>query len=420
MLGTNAGSVDLVKYARANGAYVLVADYLPPERSEAKQFADEALLVSTAETETLVNLVNERHIDCVYSGISEFNLLQAMAVANKCNLPFYCTKEQWDTIEIKSNFRRLCDQHQVPAPKTWYVGDSVEDALASIVQFPVVVKPVDGSASTGVFKCFDQDEFTTKAPESKRLSKSGLIIVEELVVGYEFTAHYTIHRGKASLSCIDNRYPVAVHEGAVTTIPAGRIYPSLFIDEFVKAVNPSMVELCESIGLENAVIFIQGLYNPETQRFAVFEAGLRGAGECPNRFIKRTVGIDYAEMLLDSMLAPQALSQDWPDDPYLAGKSCGCVSFVTRHGVVGSIDGLQQTLQALPDIVDHEVRYPVGSETPDTDTLRQLAIRFFLLCDNREKMAEDVAYINSHVSMVDTNGQSMTISLDPERLFGLE
>ena len=41
VLGTNVGSIDIVKYARANGAYVIVTDNLPPALSPAKGYANE-------------------------------------------------------------------------------------------------------------------------------------------------------------------------------------------------------------------------------------------------------------------------------------------------------------------------------------------------------------------------------------------
>ena len=42
VLGSNVGSVDIVKYARKNGAFVYVADYFPKKKSLAKLFADNA------------------------------------------------------------------------------------------------------------------------------------------------------------------------------------------------------------------------------------------------------------------------------------------------------------------------------------------------------------------------------------------
>ena len=56
LLGTNGGTTDMVNYARSQGAYVIVTDNLPPEKSAAKLIADEAWPVDTADVDTLEKL----------------------------------------------------------------------------------------------------------------------------------------------------------------------------------------------------------------------------------------------------------------------------------------------------------------------------------------------------------------------------
>ena len=107
VLGSNVGSKDIVNYAKANGAYTIVADYLPKEKSEAKNYCDEDVLISTGDTEKLIEYISENHIDGVLAGIHEFNLIQAMKLCEKFSFPFYCNKKQWDLMQMKQNFHRL-------------------------------------------------------------------------------------------------------------------------------------------------------------------------------------------------------------------------------------------------------------------------------------------------------------------------
>lgn len=416
MLGSNVGAVEMIRYAKENGAYTIAADYYSADRSAAKREADEAALISTADEEALGHLIEERHIDGVLSGISEFNILKAMSLSRRYGLPFYCTIEQWNCIEHKEKFRRLCDENGVPCPKTYFVGSDLENADRAGFQYPLVLKPVDACASKGVFICEDEYELMAHYKEALGSSESGLVIIEEFVKGNEFTAHYTVCNGKASLSCIDNRYPVAVHEGKVTTIPAARIYPSTYIDEYIEKVNPHMLKLCENLGLRNGVLFVQGIHDPETGNFWIFEAGLRSAGEAPNRFISKINGIDYFHLLVDTALLGRGTVDISKDDPYMAEKCCGIVSFVAKHGVVGKIEGLEEAIAATASVVGYESRYPVGYETPDTDTLRQLMIRFVMICDSREQMYRDVKYLNEHISVLNKQGEDMVIRLEPERI----
>ena len=124
-------------------------------------------------------------------------------------------------------------------------------------------------------------------------------------------------------------------------------------------------------------------------------------------------------MVLDSMV----LGHDkipWQDDVTLSGKTCAVVSLVGRHGTVEKVQGIEDVLEAFPEIIECEIRYPEGSTIPDTDTLRQLAVRFFIVCNDREQLANIINKINERVSVVDKDGNSLVVTFDPERVFGLE
>lgn len=420
MLGSNAGSADIVRYAKGEGAFVAVADYLSKEHSEAKLYADEALRVSTADVDALCEYVNNKGIDAVIAGISEFNLLKAMEVSEKCGLRFYCTRKQWERVGTKHGFRMLCQEVGVPVPETFYIGNDLNAALSSTSSYPAVVKPVDCGASRGVFICESREELERCAPLSAKESGCGEIIVESFFSGDEFTAHYVVCDGKASLLCVDNRYPVAVNEGRVTTIPAARVYPALFADEYVGMVNDALCRLCESIGLKNAVVFVQGFYNRDTKNFVIFEAGLRSAAELPNRLIRHALGKDYMAFLLDSMLLDDATYEECDDDYRLDGTACACVSFVAKGGTVYKIDGLDEVVGKLDSIIETEVRYKEGDVMPSGDTLNQLALRFYLCCKSREEMAKDIAVINETVDMLGSDGSSLVLKFEPSRLYGLD
>lgn len=419
VLGSNIGATDIVRYAKENGAMVMVADYYPPERSAAKRIADKTYLISTQELGKLKQLVEQEQIDGVLAGISEFNLKLAMELARQCKMPFYCTREQWDSVANKDMFRELCNKHGVPCPKTYYTGTKLSEVDWGEVLFPVVIKPVDAVSSIGVHICENEKDLLEHEKDTLSKSSAGRMIVEEFINGEEFTAHYVIANNKAALSCVDNRIPVSVHKGIVTTIPAARIYPSTFLDEYIRQVNPSMLELCESLGLSEGILFVQGLYQKENNHFYIFEAGLRCAGESPYRFIEKINGVNAMHLLVDHALGVKPVYDLSLENPGLKGKCCGIVSFVAKGGTVGKIEGLDEAIAATSSVIDFESRYPVGSQVQDTDTLRQLMIRFVMICDSREQMARDVRYLNDHITVLDTNGNDMVIKLQPERILNV-
>ena len=106
-LGTSVSSVEIVKYAKSEGAYVIVTDYLPTEKSEAKKYADETAMISTLDADALTEFAREKKVDGVFCGVSEANLLSVKTVAERLGLPCYFTREQWGLCQDKAEFKKL-------------------------------------------------------------------------------------------------------------------------------------------------------------------------------------------------------------------------------------------------------------------------------------------------------------------------
>lgn len=418
LAGNLVGTNDIINYAKANGVYTIVTDYLPKEQSFGKLMADEYWDISTADFEKLSKEIFENHIDGVFAGVGEFNMLKAMELCNHFGFPYYCTREQWDIIENKDSFRQLCEKYGVPCPKTYYMGCDITEETLQDINYPVIVKPVDSSSSIGITICKEEESLNKAIQIGLDNSGSKRIIIEEYFVGEEFTAHYTIVNGKVSLACVDNRVPVAVHSGTVTTIPVARIYPSSFIHEYIEQVNSSMIELCESLNLNTGVLFIQGLFNKEQKDFCIFEGGLRCAGEAAYRIIERITGNNFMNLLVDYTLLGKTVNYDIEaEDPFMKGKTCCVTSFVSKGGKVGKIIGYDKVLQNVSNIVSSECRYHEGDVTPNGDTLRQIVLRFVLVCESKEQLIDDVETINKTVSVLDDKGEDMCLVFNARDYF---
>ena len=418
LLGSNVGTDDIIKYARANGVYTIVTDYLPFEKSFGKQLADESWDISTADIDTLKSRIIENNIDGVFAGVGEFNMLKAMELCHQLGFHFYCTKGQWDLIENKESFRKLCEKYNVPSPITYYTGSDFPTSALNTIKYPVIVKPVDASSSIGITICRDEESLKGAIPVALKSSEKGRIIIEEFFEGEEFTAHYTIVNGKVSLSCIDNRVPVAVHSGSVTTIPVARVYPSSFINEYINQVNDKMIELCESLNLVAGVLFVQGLYNQKQNTFSIFEAGLRCAGEAAYRITERVNGNNFMNLFVDYALLGKTDSfRIENDDPFMRGKMCCVTSYVSKGGTIGKIIGYEDALNTVSSIISSECRYHEGDATPDGDTLRQIVLRFTLVCDSKEQMIKDIECINKKVIVLNDKGEDMCLKFNARNYY---
>ncbi|MDO5018424.1 MAG: ATP-grasp domain-containing protein [Lagierella massiliensis] len=417
ILGSNVGTVDIINYAKSNGAKTIVADYYDIEKSPAKQLADYHEEVSTNDIKGLINLCDRYKIDGIISGISEFNLLKVQELCSILKKPNYFNKEQWEKISNKDLFRKLCIEYGVSSPRIIYSGSNLDEVKSQDIEYPVIVKPVDGSMSQGVSICKYADELNNAFIEALKYSNSKKVIIEEFFNGDEFTAHYSIVNNIVNLACMDNRYPVSINEGTVTTIPIARVYPSTFLDKYLMSENEKVIKMIESLNIKNGICFIQGLYNKEKDKFCIFEGGLRCAGEAPYRFIEKTNGINFLNPIVDLSLGVETNDYDHlKENPFLNEKKCGVISFATKGGEVGEISGLEETVKKVNSLVDYECRYLKGDITPSGNTLRQLMIRFVLVCDSIEQMKSDISFINSNINVLNTRKENLVIKFNQERL----
>lgn len=316
-------------------------------------------------------------------------------------------------IEDKEQFRQLCRDHGVPSPQTFFSGSEPTRDILNRIVLPVVVKPVDSSSSIGVHICRKRDDLVHAVNDAFSHSVKKRIIIEEFFEGEEFTAHYSIVNKDVSLACIDNRVPVFVHQGDVTSVPIARLYPSSFTEEYLKQVDGKMIDLCKSLDLDCGVLFVQGLYNKPKNRFVIFEAGLRCAGEAPYRFLEKINGVNFFNSLVDYSLLGKTDSRDaGKNDEFLNGRYACVLSFVSKGGTIAGIDNFDNIERRIPSIIDKECRYKVGDNTPSGDTLRQIVLRFVLVCDSQKQMVEDIERINDTVKVLSDKGDDLCFTFD--------
>ena len=183
MLGTSYGSIEMIRYAKAKGAYTIVTDYLEPEKSIAKLEADEYWMINTAELDLLEEKCRTQHVNAVICGISEFNLEMCMKLCQRLGLPCYCNEEAWSYSRDKEKFKKLCKELGVPVAADYFLSDALTSEELEKVVYPVVVKPVDMSGNRGISFCYNDEELVKAYHYAKSVSKSDKIIVEKMLHG---------------------------------------------------------------------------------------------------------------------------------------------------------------------------------------------------------------------------------------------
>lgn len=413
LLGTSVASVSMVRYARQEGAYVIVTDNLAPERSEAKQICDECAAVSTRDVGALCDFAREKSIDGIFCGVSEGNLITLQAVCEKLELPCYFTKKQWDAFQNKKTFKDLCVKHGVPVPREYAVGADGDKDWTKRVNYPVIVKPVDGFAARGVTICRGEGELEPAVRRARENSPSGSVIVEDYVTGTEITSVYTIKGGEVSLSILRDRYPSLDHPGVTAQFDAS-IAPSQFYKRYKEQVDPAIKKMLKSSGAYAGTVFFQGIATEKG--IYIFECGYRIPALCDYYYLDAVNGINYMKMAVEYALTGTSdhgdLGRDNPNP------DCFCCAFnMTAHaGVIGSLSGLEE-VRKIPGVCYAEFLLPVGSEVVENNSMAQSVFRAYIVADTCDELKNIIKKIQGLVCVRDDRGSDMLfLKFDTERI----
>lgn len=408
VLGGTSASVDVVKVAKNEGIYTIITDNL--EGGVAKPLADEVAKISTTDIEGLVHLIQEKEIDGVFCGPSEFNILNAIRVAKAANLPFYCNEEQWDMCSDKESFKQMCRKHNVPCVPEYQL--SIEHWKEDVdkIDFPVIVKPADSCSSRGISVCYEVNQLEEAYQYALGFSNRKKVLVEKYIDNnIALAVRYLIYNGKVYLSLVNDRYTVGTKSG-IAMISGFAVYPSLRTDEYIDTIDANVKEMIESIGLKNGSLFMQALIDPANNNIYFHEMGLRLSGGLTYKLTEPTTGINDMKMMIRYMVGEEFATEEEIKkvDPYLGQHYTASLCVPLKPGKIAYIEGVEKIKKdrRVSDFVQY---YKKDDEVLERmmGTLDQHFCRVKFVVDSYEELDEMVKWIQDTLVIKDEKEEDM-------------
>lgn len=403
LLGSSLGSVDVIRRAKALGCHTIVTDYLPPEESPAKREADEFWMLSTGDLDALEKRCRAEGVDAVFAGVSEFNLDNVWALCDRLGLPRGCAPEAWSVARNKYEFKRICREVGVPVAREFELppADDGFDLDAAQVEYPVVVKPVDGCGNAGVSFCFNRTELAEGIRQARAASTNPRILVEEYLRGTEYCNVYAIAEGEVSLLSIRTGF---MQPGYPSNLYSLGTTVACHIDEYLRDSNPGVMKLFRRIGCRDGIAWIQGIRD-ERGRFCVLEMGYRLSAEMMYDELAGLTGFDAVRWVVELQLGQRHTAAQLP--PPQTGAFEGCASaymlFAARGGTVAQIRGAEQ-LGGREDIRVELLVRPGDSVKPF-----QLLGKLTFQSENSKALCATVRHINETLGIFNTDGADMIL-----------
>ena len=404
ILGSDFGTLQVVKEAHKLGIYVIVADLMTT--SPTKELADEAWLVSSTDTKELVKRCHEEGIDALMFGASDFNIWNARLVCKELGLPIFCESDYACRVaRDKGEFKRICKQVGAPIATDYYLTDALTDEELDLVRYPVVVKPVDKSGNRGMSYCENKDELIEGYKKAREISEKE-IIVERRLHGNEFNVHYVLADGHAQLLYFSSTH----HEpGELENLYSFKVTTRHHLEQFINEVNEKAIAVIEKAECRDGIVWFDCIRDDDGH-FYLLEMGYRFGGVMTYVPYEKVTGFNTVKWMLECALGIKHTEADLPSIELRSyrGVAASYHLFAKRSGVIGDCSGLD-VVSSIPGVwVDCPKR--TGNE------VRALACSGLIgiYGEDIDDLCVKLRRVNKCLSFADEKGNELAIRFDAE------
>lgn len=404
ILGATYSELTIIERARAKGIYTIVTDNNTDySKSPAKYVADEAWDISWSDIDTLTEKAKNVSIDGVLAGFSEFRVESMIKLCARLNLPCTLTLEQLEVTRDKIKFKKLCKSYGIDCISEYYYG--------GIIDYPVIIKPVDRAGSIGINVAKSSEEFEKFYKYAMALSPTKQVIIEDFITdGIKFDVYYFIANGHVSLLGTSDTI-MCDGLSAAPILQKAWTFPSKHETAYLNSVDYKVREMLLDMGIVNGYVTMSAFYC--NNAFCFFEAGFRLSGELSFNYYNKLMGINYLDSLIDYALYSKI--EEKYKDVVASNYHSVILNYFVKSGKADKL--FFPIVKDISSAVASNI-YIKESDIITNDTLvYKKAAMYTLVSDNINEIYNDIEKINSQITIHDNEiGDLIYEKLNPQQL----
>lgn len=394
VLPGNYAQIPLIEKSKLMGNRTLVIT--PEENSPAFPLADGHLQCDIFDFDHILKYCTEQRADAVISDVCDIAMPVIARLGKALNVPAL-DSESAELFTNKYAMREFCIEYGIPTPEYQFC-ESVEEVerFFDCMKSPVIIKPLDSSASKGVFKISEKAEIRQHFSETVTFSKTKKgVLAERFVEGTEFTVD--------GIKTPSKHYTLAISEKKHFTHNlnvASELYFTHSNEKFDYSVlatqNDTFVENSQlQFGLTHAE------YKYENGKFYLIEIAARGGGgHISSHIVPYMSGVDNYQFLLECSLGnsynPDFRVRDEFKD------NCAVLKFLDTPGDGGIVDGIEGTelLESDPRISIYRLNFKVGDVIKHAENDAERIGFYIACCKNKTELDNLMQMIQKKVRII--------------------
>lgn len=330
VLAGSCPQIILLNQLRERGIYTILADN--NINAVARDYADDFVKVDILDCEAVEKIALEKKVDFLIAVCADQVLLTVAKVSENLGLPCYLDYRTTCAISDKGYMKDIFKKHGIPSSKYAFMSTIEEDQISEM-SYPLVVKPVDAYSSKGVRKCNNHEELTVYFEEAAQISRSGVVIVEEYVEGFELTVDFEVVDGRAYLLCVSNTEKVNYKDRFLAFRTR---YPASISSNTLERIKIIGQKIADAFKLKNTPMLIQ-LLSDDTKE-SVLEFSARTGGGAKYLLLKKASGFDPISAVIDLTLGEKPIvGEIQSESKYIINEFLYCYP-----GIFDRLDGFEQ------------------------------------------------------------------------------
>lgn len=402
ILGSMDEFVELVKMANWRGIETVVCDGYPD--GPAKKYAHKSFDIDVRNTDAIAELCKEEGVNGIIASFSDLLFECLVKIAAKAGLKTYCTPEKSVFLREKTEMKQMFEELGIPTPKSKRLHRGFAEKELDGFSFPVVIKPVNGYGSRGIFVVNSVCEIYDRFDNTSRYSTfPDDILVEEYNSGYEFNMMNWMVDGEVyTISIADREKSVEV----VGDIPhvSRVVYPSRLLDLVYDDARSIIKKVADYTGIKTGPLSMQFFYTPG-QGIQVCECAGRLFGY-EHELVTYASGFNIEELLLDYVYDEAQMKKRLEEHSARYTLSSAGLYF---HGYDGRIADMKEAHEVVERIqpVESLFYYKDGEQIGHDVGAKPYVIRLYLKGETREEVDRMTQSAFERIKVYDDSGRNL-------------
>lgn len=387
-LGGSVWQVPAIQYARTQGYYVILCDYLPDNPGQ--HYAHKYYEVSTTDQEAVLQVAVKENIDAIVAYGSDPAALTAAYVGYKLDLP----TNPYESILVLSRkdlFRRFLEENGFNYPRSisFTNKEEIEYGLQDF-NFPLILKPVDSSGSKGVCKIGSLEEAMECFDYAMSFSRAKRVLFEEFIeMGHEciLAGDAFVYNGKVMFYGFLNSHR---ENGCNPFIPVGSSYPVFLGEEKLAVAREELQRVFDILQIKSGMFNFDLMFD-RAGKFYIIEIGPRNGGNMIPELIEEAMGFDSLKVTFDCALGNDILEvQSRPREVFIS-------TYLIHSSQKGLLQNIILSEQLEKKIIKKNMFKETGDPVEPFKGANNAIGIIFLQYDSLAELKEYMANMHQHI-----------------------